>query len=86
MSLRVSHENQVLQNGGRNIGGAASSEDIRGVSNEAIRLARNIRYMNVGDTFTGKITGIDGQAERQWHRLKVTSGYTESSKRRDSER
>lgn len=62
MSIRVSHENQILQSGGRNIGGASQTEESRLPSSEAVRLARNIRYMNVGDTFTGKITNIDGQA------------------------
>ncbi len=62
MGIRVTHENQLLQNGGRNIGGASSMEDTRGISGDAMRLARNVRYMNVGDTFTGKITGIDGLA------------------------
>ncbi|MCR5650474.1 MAG: flagellar hook-length control protein FliK [Lachnospiraceae bacterium] len=62
MSIRVSHENQILQNGGRNIGGASPTEETRGTSGEAVRLARNVRYMHVGDTFTGKITGMDGQA------------------------
>ncbi|MBR5376660.1 MAG: flagellar hook-length control protein FliK [Lachnospiraceae bacterium] len=62
MSIRVTHENQILQNGGRNIGGASQAEESRSASADAVRLARNIRYMNVGDTFTGKITGIDGQA------------------------
>ena len=37
-------------------------EENRPVSKEAIRLAANVRYMNVGDTFTGKITNIDGMA------------------------
>ncbi len=62
MGIRVSHENQILQNGGRNIGGASQTEESRLPSGEAVRLARNIRYMNVGDTFTGKITDINGQA------------------------
>ncbi len=62
MGIRVSHENQILQSGGRNIGGASQTEESRLPSGEAVRLARNIRYMNVGDTFTGKITNIDGQA------------------------
>ena len=62
MGIRVSHENQILQSGGRNIGGASQTEESRLPSSEAVRLARNIRYMNVGDTFTGKITDINGQA------------------------
>ncbi len=62
MNLRVSHENQVLQNGGRNIGGTSQTEETTSVSQAAYRLARNIRNMNVGDTFTGRITNLDGQA------------------------
>ncbi len=62
MNLRVSHENQVLQNGGRNIGGTSQTEETSSVSQAAYRLARNIRNMNVGDTFTGRITNLYGQA------------------------
>ncbi len=62
MNIRVSHENQIMQNGGRNIGGTSQTEESSSVSQAVYRMARNIRYMNVGDTFTGKITNLSGQA------------------------
>ena len=51
----------MLQTGGKSVGQTQKTEQT-GSAKIAYRLAQGIRNMNVGDTFTGKVTNLDGQA------------------------
>ena len=61
MNLRVNHENQMLQSGGQNVGAPVRTGEVT-PQQAAVRLSSAIRNMNVGDTFTGQVTDINGQA------------------------
>lgn len=61
MNLRVNHENQMMQTGQGNVSGPSKTGEVSSPQG-AYRLANAIRNMNVGDTFTGKVTDINGQA------------------------
>jgi len=61
MNLRVNHENQMMQTGQGNVSGPSKPGEVSSPQS-AYRLANAIRNMNVGDTFTGKVTDINGQA------------------------
>ncbi len=61
MNLRVNHENQMLQSGGQSVGAPVRAGEVT-PQQAAARLSSAIRNMNVGDTFTGRVTDINGQS------------------------
>lgn len=57
--IRVNQNSQLIQQGG--VGSTAQTGAVGSDPALAYRISNALRYMNVGDTFTGKIAGMNGQ-------------------------
>lgn len=62
MNIQVNSDNSLLQSTQSNVSQSSSASPVQSSAPLAYQLAKSVMYLNTGDTFTGQITGLDGNA------------------------